>query len=98
MKFDLKTPCKECPFLKGSSTNLTLEPGRIPGIINAIRDDATFTCHKTLDLDKYEQQHCAGALAFLEREGQRNRPLRMAMAFGWYDPAKLKDVPNLIDG
>lgn len=25
MKFDLKTPCKDCPFLIGSSTNKSLD-------------------------------------------------------------------------
>lgn len=57
MKFDLKTPCKDCPFLIGSSTNKSLDEGRIRNImwqkgrvfnghkiwIICIRDSATKT-------------------------------------------------------
>lgn len=97
MKFDMKQPCQDCPFLCGSSTHQTLEPGRVQGIIEAIREEKTFTCHKTLDLESRSQQFCGGALQFLERENRRTLPVKMAMAFGWYDPEQLKPVDGLID-
>lgn len=97
MKFDLKKPCTECPFVCGSSTHQTLEEGRVAGIIEAIRDEKTFTCHKTLDFETRSQQFCGGALQFLEREDRRTLPVKMAMVFGWYDPKQLQPVDNLVD-
>lgn len=97
MKFDLKTPCKDCPFIKGSSTNISLEAGRIEGIVQDIRNDMTFTCHKTLEKRSAEQQHCAGALVFLEREENPNQMMRMAERFGMYDYKKLNMAADVID-
>lgn len=97
MKFDLKQPCKDCPFIKGSSTNGTLADGRIESIIDDIRKDASFTCHKTLEQPKHEQQHCAGAVIFLEKEGRANQMMRIAERLGFYDHKKMKlDFPNII--
>lgn len=97
MKFDLKTPCKDCPFLKGSSTNETLEEGRLDGIVEDIRNDASFTCHKTLDLEFTKRQHCGGALIFLEREENPNQMMRIAERIGMYDYKKLKMEVDIID-
>ncbi|MEB2276953.1 hypothetical protein LAV82_23325 [Bacillus sp. ILBB4] len=47
--FELKTPCVDCPFVKGSITNLTLHPTRIKGIVDGLHQDGSFTCHKTID-------------------------------------------------
>lgn len=93
MKFDMKTPCKDCPFLVGSSTNRTLREGRLEEIVEAIRSDGTFQCHKTIDED-IDDQHCAGALVFIEREGTPNNMLRIAHRLGLYDHTKLDmDAP-----
>lgn len=94
MRFDLKKPCKDCPFLKGSSTQLTLAPGRIEEIVKDIKNDMTFQCHKTLDYytDKPTQsQHCAGALAYHEKYGttDRNFLLRLAIMLKIYEPSNL---------
>lgn len=97
MKFELKQPCKDCPFLKGSCTNLTLSEGRIEGIVHDIRAGASFTCHKTLELHSSEQQHCAGALVFLEKEERPNQIMRIAERIGLYDHRKLKMDVDLID-
>ncbi|WP_121616827.1 hypothetical protein [Virgibacillus halodenitrificans] len=97
MKFDLKTPCKDCPFIKGSSTNITLAEGRIEEIVDDIRDGMTFTCHKTLEKPKREQQHCGGALIFLEKESRPNQMMRIAERIGVYDHRKLNMEADLID-
>lgn len=98
MKFDLKKPCKDCPFIKGSSTNLTLSEERLDDIVNDIsNNDMTFTCHKTLDLAKSEQQHCAGALIFLEREDNPNQMMRIAERLGLYDRRELNMTADIID-
>jgi hypothetical protein len=55
----------------------------------------TFQCHKTLHTAKAE--HCAGAMLYLEREGQPNQLMRIAERFGYYDPEKLEECPYLID-
>lgn len=97
MRFDLTQPCKDCPFLKGSSTNRTLSEGRLDEIINDIRSGMTFTCHKTLELKHNEQQHCAGALIFLEREDRPNQMMRIAERLRRYDRTKLKMDVNLVE-
>lgn len=97
MKFDLKKPCAECPFIKGSATNTTLAEGRLDGIVDDIRDGATFTCHKTLEKPSREQQHCGGALIFLEREENPNQMMRIAERMGLYDYTKLDMTADIID-
>ncbi|MFS0815372.1 hypothetical protein ABC382_00190 [Lysinibacillus sp. 1P01SD] len=96
MKFDLRKPCQDCPFVKGSSTNISLAEGRIKGIIDDITyEDTSFTCHKTLGYDgkKVPQQHCAGAMIYLERIGAEGRPnqiMRIAERMGWYKRSNLE--------
>ncbi|NUJ17456.1 hypothetical protein FKN04_12810 [Bacillus glycinifermentans] len=98
MKFDLKKPCKDCPFIKGSSTNRTLSKERLDSIVDDItNNDMTFTCHKTLDLVKGEQQHCAGALIYLEREDNPNQMMRWMERLGFYDRKKLDMTADVID-
>lgn len=97
MKFDLKKPCKDCPFIKGSSTNISLAEGRIPGIVQDLRQDKSFTCHKTLEAPRHDQQHCAGALIYLEREQRPNQMMRIAERLGLYDYKQLHMDVNLID-
>lgn len=98
MKFDLKQPCKECPFVPGSSTNTTLAKGRLGSIIADLRADMSFTCHKTLDLPTSDEQHCAGALIFLEREENPNQMMRWHERIGKYDHTKLKMDTDIING
>lgn len=97
MRFDLNQPCKDCPFIKKSSTNMTLAEGRLDGIISDIRHDMSFTCRKTLNLKTNEQQHCAGALIFLERENNPNQMMRIAERLGRYDRTKLKMEADIVD-
>ena len=49
MNFRLKSPCKDCPFLKDSAY---LSAARINEIFEYARsDDVLFPCHKTVDAD-----------------------------------------------
>lgn len=73
-----------------SFTNKSLSKGRLEGIINDIRNDMSFTCHKTLDLQSQQQQHCAGAMVFLEREGRPNQIMRIAERMGRYNHKELQ--------
>lgn len=97
MRFDLKKPCKDCPFIKGSCTNTTLAEGRLEGIVDDIRNDMSFTCHKTLDNESSKQQHCAGAMVFLEKENRPNQMMRIAERVGMYDHTKLDMNVDIVD-
>lgn len=98
MKFNLKKPCKDCPFIVGSSTNTTLAEGRLAGIVEDIQNDMSFTCHKTLEKQKPDQEHCAGAMIFLERQDRPNQMMRIAERIGIYDRHALDmEFPNLIE-
>lgn len=79
MKVNLKIPCSSCPFREG--VDLNLEPGRIEGIIESLKDDYhAFQCHKTThkgewseDGERYiptgDELVCMGSLAYMHREG-----------------------------
>lgn len=96
MKFNLKEPCKDYPFVLGSNTNTTLAKGRLEGIIEDIRNDLSFTCHKTLDLPSRSQQHCAGAMIFLEKEERPNQIMRIAERVGLYNHSELNMNVNIV--
>lgn len=106
MHFDLKKPCANCPFR--TDIVFPLERERVEEIIHSIsRQDQTFACHKTTrhDPDTGEhvhsktEQHCAGALIFLERADNPNQMMRISERLGLYDRTKLQmDAPVFIDG
>lgn len=97
MRFDLKRPCKDCPFLCGSSTNMSLSESRMNEIKEGLLNDSSFTCHKTLDLPRNKQQHCAGAMIFLERLNKPNQMMRIAERLRMYNHRELDYDVNLID-
>lgn len=105
MKFDLKTPCKDCPFrsdrpgylrkARAREISTALDPRHLGG-------GSTFTCHKTTVpaddddedggmVDGPNAQHCAGALIMLEKSGRldHNQTLRIMARLGAFDPAAL---------
>lgn len=99
MKFDLKKPCRDCPFRSDIAGYLT--KARVHEIIESIsRGQKTFSCHKTNDTSGSEtvetrnSQHCAGAMIFLEKNGAPNQMMRIAERLGMYDHTKLHmDAP-----
>lgn len=97
MKFNITKPCKDCPFIKGSSTNLTLAEGRIEGIIDDLRKGASFVCHKTLKKPSNEQAHCAGAMIFLEKENKPNQMMRIAERLQMYNYKKLDMNVDIVE-
>ena len=103
--FALKTPCKNCPF-RSDKVFPPLGKRRIQGIVDSIRSDNDFPCHKTTEFDEDENGEqitvesgawCAGALAMLEATGETNNhfKLRLAQLFGAYSPLnlRLKNTP-----
>lgn len=99
MKFELKKPCPDCPFLKGSSTNRTLGKERLDEIKGYMHDDLVFTCHKTLDALKKEQQGCAGAMLYVKKYQLPNQSLQIAERLGFYDSHALDDtkMPDIVE-
>ena len=100
MNFDLKTPCKDCPFRTDVRGYLTAARAR--EIIDAItRQQQTFACHKTVQHDedgehipRTKEQHCAGATILLERLNLPNQMMRIAERLGFYDRSKVDmDAP-----
>ncbi|ABO60538.1 hypothetical protein Bcep1808_7668 (plasmid) [Burkholderia vietnamiensis G4] len=101
MNFDLKKPCKDCPFRSDITFHLNTE--RVEEICDAItRKQQTFACHKTTQHDDEtgdhiphdKEQHCAGALILLERMNKPNQMMRIAERLRYYDRQALHmDAP-----
>lgn len=95
--YNLKKPCKDCPFLQGNKfarrKALTVE--RVKSIIkDTVLGDKTFACHKTTDTDNHSM--CAGALAMTETVNpQGNAMHRIAQLFAMYKPNQLKDYDKV---
>lgn len=80
--FNLKKPCKDCPFLKNSDMRHSLMPGRLEDIISDLlsNDYKNFRCHKTIDyanqdesgelIRSPEEQLCYGSMIFLQKIGR----------------------------
>jgi hypothetical protein len=94
--FRLRTPCSKCPFRKQGA--IELRPGRLEGIIEDLLTDdhASFPCHNTLTADdSFDEEDpartprvmegekmCAGAAAYLMKEGRPSVGMRYAIALG----------------
>jgi hypothetical protein len=104
--FALKRPCGDCPFRTDRAPFLSED--RAQDIADALHSDASFHCHKTLELDAEEgdlevtaaSKHCAGAMIVLEHEGNPNQMMRIAERIGFYDRTALvmdSPVPESLD-
>ncbi len=101
MEFNLKKPCKDCPFR--TDNGFILSNSRVEEITNAlVNQDQTFSCHKTIKHDDEtgegiegkKTQHCAGALIMLEHMEKPNQMMRIAERCGFYDHTALDmDAP-----
>lgn len=97
MKFDLKTPCNNCPFSTDSRVGW-LGEDRAEELIQAIAEqDQPFTCHKTDRTEGIEPQHCAGALILLEKEEKPNQMMRISERLGLYDMTALDMDADVFD-
>lgn len=89
-EFKLSRPCSKCPFR--TDVPGYLRRGRAAEIAGAL-DRSTFSCHETVHAlgapKSKPEQHCAGALIMMEREGVRGQMVRIAGRLGLYDPSKL---------
>ena len=95
MKFSLRKPCAHCPFRTDIAGYLTT--GRAREIaLGLLLHQQTFACHEFTDCDEDgeavrsdKDQHCAGALIFLEAQDRPNQLMRIAERLGFYDRSKL---------
>lgn len=92
--FDLKRPCRNCPFRKGHGSQFRLGRERVMEIAKA----TAFQCHKTVDYDHWADeakragdrpQQCAGLMAVLYRDGRDNQITQIAERLLGYDPSQL---------
>lgn len=106
MEFKLTKPCSNCPFLK--IPYFYLDKERKKEIAESLlNQDKTFACHKTTNgewNDEYTEyiegggeQHCAGALIFLNKLYRLydNFSLRLAVMAKIFDPNKLDMKANV---
>lgn len=95
MKYDMTTPCGDCPFLLKHRRAYSVQ--RLAQFASG-----PFPCHKTADLEEShddgsggcytatpESQHCAGALIVLEKLNQPHQMMRIMERLGLYDHTKL---------
>lgn len=92
--FDLKKPCKDCPFKIGQGSRYRLRHDRLLGIF----DGPAFQCHRTIDYDQFEDsearqgdkpQQCAGLMGLLLAVDQPNQIMQVAMRLGHFDPGSI---------
>lgn len=89
MKYDLKKPCKSCPFRH--DTHFTFPHDRVEEILYS---PGGFACHNTTivkrrSVNHHKAQACAGRLILLEREGLSDQMMRIAERLGFYDRTQL---------
>lgn len=98
MKFNLKRPCKDCPFR--TDIHPYLNADRVREITDALMTgNSTFACHETTEYNEEEgdmastkdSSHCAGAMIFLEVQeiAIQNQMVRIAERLRIYDHKKL---------
>ncbi len=96
MKFDLTTPCGNCPFKREG--HIPLRPDRAEEIADGqLRSNGpTFTCHKTATAGRSGMQvngknaaHCAGALIFQLKNDNMTQVVRVAHRLKLFDPERL---------
>lgn len=99
MKFDLKQPCKTCPFRLSEPSSPKEQAMVWAGIFKV---DHSMTCHDTIIRDAdgntiphAKEQHCAGAMLVLEACGKRNNVMQMAVESGAYRPENLQQTTDL---
>lgn len=102
MRFDLTSPCGNCPF-RNDHGPFGLHAERVRGILGGGKGRAwwpasSFPCHKTIGYGEGEDgetvigpdaQQCAGVMIILHRENRHNDAMQLGQRFGRFDPSKL---------
>lgn len=98
MKFNLKKPCKDCPFRKDSLKGW-LGKERASEVANYANNDKTFPCHKTTRGKESSEQQCAGALLLSKKQGKLNNNwlFRFAQRIGLFKANELSGEELIFD-
>lgn len=99
MRYDLTTPCADCPFLEQFTHGFDDE--RLEQFASG-----SFPCHKTARVDEDVEgasefvatkasQHCAGSLIYQAKRGTWHQMARIAGRLRMFDPDKL-DMKALV--
>lgn len=94
MDYDMKKPCDNCPFRRGTPMRLT--KGRVKEIAGMMLSTTggEFPCHKTTvpasdddceRTDTKHSKHCAGALIFAEVHKTSTQMMRICERLRMYD-------------
>lgn len=94
--FDLKRPCKDCPFRRSRAGAYRLKPERL----EEIRTATAFQCHKTADYSAGDDegrsgdkpQQCAGLMAVLHAQKTPNQIMQVAQRLISYDPGRIETL------
>jgi len=97
MKFDLKSPCRDCPFRTGvmrtKRADEVATPEQMNHALNGDVYDYSQSCHKTNGGDAHarakREQYCVGAVLSLLKRGRLTRTLGEAQQAGRFNPAAL---------
>jgi hypothetical protein len=101
MDYDLKKPCDNCPFRRGTSMRLTNT--RVREVVGGmIKNGGEFPCHKTIEIleddcgedagyraKNGKSKHCAGALIFAEKNKASTQMMRICERIGMYNSTAL---------
>lgn len=89
MKYNLTSPCNNCPFR--NDIKPFIRPERVEEIVGN-----QFACHKTAvhnddgeHIENDREQHCAGSLIFHEKIEQPHQMMRIMERLGGYDHSEL---------
>jgi hypothetical protein len=108
VKFDLKRPCSNCPFLNRDDA-VRLRAGRIREIHDVVTasQGGSFPCHKTVSDDERdddegdgwigpqpEWQWCAGALIYALKQERPNQIMRIALRLRLFNADELLATPE----
>jgi hypothetical protein len=94
VRFDLKAPCADCPFLREGG--IRLGKARTREIAEGVTGNpgASFACHKTTGAagprPRSGEEHCVGALVFAGKVGSYSQILRIMGRLGAFDPDDLE--------
>lgn len=107
MRFDLRSPCSDCPF----RTDAPMHEGIISDLVSKFdsfdHDELAHSCHQTdpracCPPEKRMPagspiQHCAGALIFAYKQDRPQWPMILAEAKKLLDPKKLNMAAPVFD-
>lgn len=95
MNYNLKKPCKHCPF-RTDCRKGWLGESRADEIADSLERQQSFPCHETTEfyedgeaVQTPEEEHCAGAMILLQSLGIPNQMMRIAHRLGIFNPDEL---------